>query len=130
MSEDAVRIEGLAELRRDLRQSSPEVRRDVTRALKEGAKVVAVTAAPLTARQSGKLAGGWRPGAAGNSAFVRNRVPYAGVLEFGGRIAPKGTPFTIRAHPAGTRALQLRENQIVEAVGDAVEGAFARHGFR
>lgn len=91
--------------------------------------MVATTATPLTAKQSGKLAGGWRPGAAGNAAFVRNRVPYAGVLEFGGTIRPKGTPFTIRAHPAGTRALQLREEQIVDAVGDAVMSVFERHGF-
>jgi phage gpG-like protein len=128
--DDAVRIEGLADLRRDLRQSAPEVRRDVTRALKQGAIVVAATAAPLTARRTGKLAGAWRPGAAGNNAFVRNRVPYAGVQEFGGTISPKGTPFTIKPHPAGTRALQLREEAIVDAVGDAVMGVFERHGFR
>jgi hypothetical protein len=128
--DDAVRIEGLADLRRDLRQSAPEVRRDVTRALKQGAIVVAATAAPLTARRTGKLAGAWRPGAAGNTAFVRNRVPYAGVQEFGGTIRPKGTPFTIKPHPAGTRALQLREEAIVDAVGDAVMGVFERHGFR
>ena len=129
MAGEAVRIEGLAELRRDLRRASPDVRRDVTRALKEGARVVATAAVPFTARGTGKLAAGWRPGASGNSAFVRNRVPYAGVQEFGGRISPKGTPFQIRAHPAGTRALELKENAIVESVGDAVEGVFTRHGF-
>ena len=129
MAGDAVRIEGLADLRKDLRQSSPDVRREVTKALKEGARVVAAAAVPFTARGTGKLAAGWRPGASGNNAFVRNRVPYAGVQEFGGRISPKGTPFVIRPHPAGTRALEVKEDAIAEAVGDAVEGVFTRHGF-
>ena len=127
---DAVRIEGLADLRRDLRRAEPQVRREVTRALKEGATVVAAAASPLAPRRSGTLAASYRAGASGNSAFVRSRVPYAGVVEFGGVIRPKGTPITIRPQPAVTRALSLKEDSIVERVGDALDGVFARTGWR
>lgn len=131
MPEQAVRVEGLAQLRKDLRQIQPAARREITRGLKEGAVVVAATARPLARRgATGRLAAGFRPGAAGNSAFVRNRVPYAGVHEFGGVIRPRGVPITIKAHPAATRALALKEDAIVEKVGDAFDAVARRHGWR
>jgi len=127
---DTVRIDGLADLRRDLRAMQPEARKEVTRALKQGAQVVAVAAVPFTARKTGAMAKGWRAGAAGNSAFVRNRHPGAGVQEHGGVIRPKGVPITIKPHPAATRALDLRADSIVEKVGDALDDVFVRAGFR
>lgn len=127
---DAVRIEGLADIQRDLRRAAPEVKREVTRSLKEGARVVATAAGPFTARKTGEMARGWRAGASGNAAFVRNRHPGAGVQEFGGVIRPKGAPITIRPQPAVTRALSLKEDSIVERVGDALDGVFARAGWR
>ena len=127
---DAVRIEGLADLRRDLRRADPEIRREVTRALRAGAVTVAAAAGPLAPRRSGTLASSFRPGSSGDTAFVRSRVPYAGVVEFGGTIRPKGTPIEIRPQPAVTRALALREDSIVEKVGDALDGVFARAGWR
>lgn len=126
---DAVRIEGLASLRRDLRAMQPAARKEVTKALKEGAKIVAQASGPLAARKTGTLAGSFKAGAAGNSAFVRSRVPYAAVQEFGGTIKPKGTPFTIRANPSVTRALELKEDAIVEKVGDAIDVVARRHGW-
>lgn len=126
---DAVHIEGFAALRRDMRAMPPAIRREMPRALKTGAELVRKTAVPLTARQSGRLAAGWRAGAVGNTAYVRNRVPYAGVQEFGGIIRPKGSPVVIRAHPAATRALEQQEDRIVDLIGDAIEALAARHGW-
>jgi hypothetical protein len=128
---DAVRVEGLAALRKDLRKlEHSDQAREVTKALKEGAGLVATTARPFTARSTGKLAAGWRAGTAGNTAFVRNRVPYAGVQEFGGTIRPKGAPVKIKAHPAATRALEDKEERIVDLVGDAIDVLAAKHGWR
>ncbi len=127
---DAVRVEGLAALRKDLKTYSPDARKEVTRKLKVGAAIVATAARPLARKgKTGKLAAGFRPGAAGNSAFVRNRVPYAGVHEFGGTIAPKGTPFQITAHPAASLALELNADRIVESIGDGLDDVAARHGW-
>lgn len=127
---DAIRIEGLTDLRRDLRAMGPDARKEVTTALKAGAVVVAAASGPLAARRSGKLAASFRAGAAGNSAFVRSRLPYAAVVEFGGRIAPRGTPIQIRPHPAATRALATKEDQIVEKVGDAIDAVASRYGWK
>jgi len=131
VSAEAVRIEGLRDLQRDLKQLQPDARREVTKALKQGAEVVARAAGPLAAKGStGKLAAGFRPGASQMRAVVRNRVPYAAVHEFGGTIRPRGAPITIRSTPAATRALQSNEERIVDAVGDAVMEAATRLGWR
>lgn len=128
---DAVRVEGLQDVRSSLRKLERlEERKEVTRALKEGARVVSVAAVPLAARRTGALARSFRPGAAGNSAFVRSRLPYAGVQEFGGVIRPKGVPVTIKAQPALTRALEVNEERIVRKVEDALDAVFAAAGWR
>lgn len=121
---DAIRVEGLAALRKDLRQMQPDARKEVTRALKEGASVVATSARPLAPKRTGRLAASYRAGAAGNTAFVRSRLPYAAVQEFGWRA--RG----IRPQPAVTRALDLKEDSIVDAVGDALDGVAGRNGWR
>ena len=128
---DAIRVEGLADVRSSLRKlERTGERKEVTRALKEGATVVATTARPFAARRTGKLAASFRPGASGNSAFVRSRLPYAAVQEFGGTIRPKGTAITIKAQPAVTRALESKEEAIAEKVGDALDAVFRAAGWR
>lgn len=91
---------------------------------------MAAASGPLAKRKTGTLAGSFKAGAAGNSAFVRSRVPYAGVQEFGGVIRPKGTPITIRPQPAVTRALASKEEAIVDKVADAIDSVALRHGWR
>lgn len=108
----------------------PAARREVTRSLKPAAELVRKTAVPFTARRSGALSAAWRTGAAGNTAYVRNRLPYAGVQEFGGVIRPKGAPVRITAHPAATRALELKEEQVVDIIADAIDAVAARHGWK
>jgi phage gpG-like protein len=107
----------------------PDVRREIPKALKEGAKLVQRAGRPYVARRSGDLAADWRIGGGQKAVYLRNRKPYAGVIEFGGTIQPKGTPFTIAAQPSMTRALEERQEQIVEAIGDALDGVATRHGW-
>jgi hypothetical protein len=126
---DAVHIDGLRDLQRDLRRLAPDARRDITRALKEGAKTIAVASAPLAARRTGALARSFRPGASMMQGYVRSRLPYAAVQEFGGTIRPKGAPVEIQPHPAATRALQLKEEQVVDHIGDALERVALKHGW-
>lgn len=128
-SSSAVRVDGLRDLQRDLKVMQPDVRREVTRALKEGAVVVARAAGPLTARKSGKMAGEWRAGATQMKAYVRNRHPGAGVQEYGGTIKPKGTPMVIKPHPAATLALERNQEKIVDHIGDAIERVASTHGW-
>lgn len=128
---DAIRVEGLADVRSSLRKlDNMDTRREVTRALKAGATIVATTARPNAPRRSGRLAASYRAGAAGNTAFVRSRLPYAGVQEFGGVIRPKGAPITIRPRGAVTRVLVSKEDAIVERVSDALDDVFRSAGWR
>lgn len=123
---DAVRVEGLADLRRDLRQIEPDARREVTKGLKEAAAVVAVRGRayaprgtrpiPETRKPRKRLADTIAPGASGNSAYVRSRAVYGPKIE-------RQTAFL-------TRALDDTAEQVVEKVGDALDGVFTRHGFR
>lgn len=126
---DAIQIKGLRELQRDLKAIQPDARKEITKALKGGAQLVQRTGKPYIARQSGELEAGWRAGATMLKGYVRNRVPYAGVLEFGGQIAPRGTPFTIEAQPTMTRALEDKQEAIVDLVGDAIERVALRNGW-
>ena len=126
---EAIRIEGLAELRRDLKRMQPDTLKEVRGALKDAAGEVATAARPLAHRHTGRLAASYRAGTSGNAAVVRSSLRYAALQEFGGRIAPKGTPFRVKANPAVTRALGSNEERIVDQIGDAIDKVAARHGW-
>lgn len=127
---EAVRVEGLAQLRRDLRAMPADQRREVTKALKRGAEEVAETARPLAAFRTGRLAGSYRASAAGNTAVVRSRLPYAAVQEFGGTIKPRGTPITIQPRAAVTTALERNEDKVVDLIAAALDAVATRFGWR
>lgn len=130
-NEGAVRIEGLQATRTSLRKLERlEDRREITQGLKQGAELVPPAARPLLRSRTGRMAGMYRAGASGNTAFVRNRHPGAGVQEFGGVIRPKGTPIRIRPQKAVTRALDAKGDAIVEKVSEAIDVVFVRAGFR
>src|SRR5436190_13452137 len=117
----AVRVEGLAELRRDLRRMQPDTLKEVREVLKHSAEIVAANARTRAPRQTGKLAASIRAGTAGNSAVVRSRLPYAAVHEFGGTIRPKGAPILIKRREMVTGALASRTEAIVDALADGID---------
>lgn len=131
MAKAPVQFDGLKELRRDLRAMSAKLEgRELTIALRAGAQEVATAASPLAPRRSGRLAASYRAGAAGSNAYVRSRLPYAAVQEFGGVIRPKGAPITIRPQAAVTRALEAKTEAVVDRVANAVDLLALRHGWR
>jgi hypothetical protein len=78
-----VRITGLKELRAELRAAADASPREVTAALREGAKTVAARSNELAPQgKTGALKADGRPFATGTRAGVRYRLPYAGVQEF------------------------------------------------
>lgn len=123
-------VEGLAKLRRDLRRMQPEALKEVRVALKEGAGIVAKASGPFAHHRSGALAASFRPGTGGNTAFVRSRLPYAAVHEYGGTIAPRGTPITIAANPAVHRAFDQTTDRVIDVIGDGIENVARRNGWR
>lgn len=98
--------------------------------LREGARVVSTAARPKAPVRTGKLAESYRPGATGTKAFVRSRLPYAAIHEFGGVIRPKGTPITIRPSRPIREAFEEKSENVIDVIGDELEAAARRHGWR
>ena len=127
-----VKVRGLKRLRRDLRLLQPEALKTVRLAIKGAAEVVAVRAR-ATARsfaRTGTLAAGYKAGTTGNYSVVRNREPYAGVHEFGGLIAPRGTPFRILPKLPIYAALDSSRDEIEKEIMDGLMNASRVHGWR
>jgi hypothetical protein len=106
-----VHVDGLRDFRRDLKKTDAEAAKALQRELKEAVGRVSIEAAATAPRKTGTLARSYRPFTRGNIAGVRSPLPYAGVIEFGGTITPKGAPVLIRRF------------------GDAIEQAARRAGW-
>lgn len=110
---------GGAELRADLEAIEIGLSRELSRALKQGAGLIVEGAHPLTPYDTlhdesrkdelGHIRDSLYAIALGSGSAVASRHPGAVVHEYGGEIAPNGTPFQIKrsemAHTAGDAAL-------------------------
>lgn len=75
-------MEGLRELRRDLRRLAGDVK-DVKAANQAAGALVATAAAPRAPRRTGRLAASIRPTATVAGVAVRVAAPYAGPIHWG-----------------------------------------------
>ena len=125
----AVKVEGLKELRRDLRRLDKQVDRELTVAIKHAADKVTITAGALAPRRSGDLAHSLRPSVRGATASIRSTLPYAGVVHWGGTIRPRGTPILFKRSGFITRAIRDHTNELVDDIGDAIENAARATGW-
>lgn len=80
-----VQVEGLKELRRNIKRAIAGTPTEITQAIKEAGVPARASVAQETARRSGRLAGGWHVSAAGATGSVTNRIPYAGGAVWGRR---------------------------------------------
>lgn len=126
----AVHVEGLSELRRDTRRVQPAATREIRVVIKAAAELVASEARTLAPRRSGALAESITASTAGDRGLVRSRLPYANVQEYGGTIAPRGTPIRIRAHEFGLRALESKREAVIEALDQGLDAVARRNGWR
>jgi phage gpG-like protein len=124
-----VEIEGLREFRRDLRRLDSGIDRELRGSIREAAGKVAVTAAGLAPRRTGALARSIRPYVSGARASVGSRLPYAGVVHFGGMIRPRGVPISFKPTEFISRAVESHANALVDDLGDAIEHAARRAGW-
>lgn len=125
----AVNTTGLREFRRDLKRIGPELDKELRVELREAVNTVAAQAAATAPRKTGRLAASYRPFVNLRTGGVRSRLPYAGVIEYGGTIRPRGTDITIRRYAPITRAVEQQTERIVEQFGDAVDRAAHRAGW-
>lgn len=93
----AVRIDAraLAELRRDIKRVSPQVRRELDSELRKTARVVAANARGKSVKRTGRFASSWRPSVNRRAGVtIRNAQPYAGQQEYGRQIwLRRGLPY-------------------------------------
>lgn len=130
-----IRVEGLAQLRRALRQASDtDSLAGVRNALRAGAGTAAANAQGRVPVRTGRARASIRPGVSGNKAFVvggRASVPYFGWLDFGSRTPRSGRRRSVGPWrgsgrgPTGGRflypAIEATRPQIVRQVADALE---------
>lgn len=141
MQPDPVRVEGLAELRRDLRKvGDVDTLRELRDGLKKAAGIVADDARRRVPSKSGRARSSVRAGASGNRAYVaggKKSVPYYGWLDFGsrrpvvGNARARGPWSGSGVGPSEGRfiypAITDKEKQITDAVDDAMSRAITRH---
>lgn len=125
-----VHVEGLREFRRDLKRLQPEVAKELRKDIKTAAQKVAADAASHAPRRTGAYARSIKPYVTAKGASVGSRLPYAGVVHWGGTIRPRGVPIKFEPHPVISDALDRRTNEIVDDLGDAVDRAARKAGWR
>jgi hypothetical protein len=128
-TELTVQVKGLAELRRDLRRLDREMLGEVRDTLKRGADIIARDAASLAPRRTGALAASYRAFTRGNLAGVRSNLPYAGVVEYGGTISPRGVPILFQRSAPVTRAAERQADSVAREVADGIDKAALRSGW-
>jgi phage gpG-like protein len=127
----AVRVEGLRELRRDLKAIKPEVHKELRDVNKDAAELVAAEARATAKRgKTGRYGGGFKAGSSGDKAMVRNRVPYANVQHWGGSIRPRGVRIYIKGDRVAEKAGVKHADQVLERLADGIDGVLHRHGFK
>lgn len=116
-----VQVEGLGETIAALAAFEPALRRQVNKAGREAAKIVADAAKARAPIRTGQLRNSIRAGANRRGAYVRAgnaRVPYAGPIHFGWRVHHiKPNPFIYDAGDARIDAVKaIYEKQINELI--------------
>lgn len=127
---DAVRVEGLANLRKTLRNTDKDALKMVQGVVAGAAQIVASEARTLAPRRSGRLAESIRGTTSGNKGIVRSRLPYAKVHEYGGTISPRGVPITIAPSKFVSRAINRKETAVTRALEVGFDQVARRNGWR
>lgn len=123
-----VKVHGLRDIRRGLRQVSMAADKAVQGELSDVAGTVAKRAQARAPVRSGKLQRSIRKSVTlKRGAAITSNVPYAAIHEWGGQISPRGTPITIKPSRMMSGAVDESDADIdaaVRAIGDAIERAW------
>lgn len=118
-----MRVQGLRELRRVV----PELKPPLREVMRGAAKLVADEAASLAPYRTGRLAASIRGSTAGDRGIVRSALPYAAVYEYGdvrvrNRAGGRGLRYV-------GRAMEQKQEQVIEAIADGFDDVARRNGF-
>ena len=126
-------ISGLREIRRDLISADKRYGPEIRKILKATAEIVASDArstVPVGPALGGHVKNTFKAGSSGPSSVVRagsKKNPYAGWLDFGGTISPKGTPINRQVkklgryiYPAIKRKLPVAVEYLQKEIADLI----------
>lgn len=123
-----IRVKGLAELRRALRDVGDGMPKALTKALKRTADVALPVARSNFTAPSGTLRDSLKSFARGTSAGLRSRLVYAGVQEFGGAIQHNRAhghsgPHIIRikGQKAAARGLESKRDEAIQILSNEID---------
>lgn len=128
MAGPGVKVQGLSQMNRSLGKVSKDFRRGVIAQLREIAKRVRIEARSDAPRVSGRLQRSLRATATSRGAAITSRLPYAGWVEFGGEIKPRGTPFSIEGRRFISASVDDNTRSIERDLGDLFD-RIAREDF-
>ena len=126
MPVEGVKVEGLDQLRRDLRKVDKDLPKEVGKAGKAAADIVAQAAKRRIPSKTGKTARAMRAKVSyggGAVVFGNARVPYAGWLDFGGK-RPRDRGISRTPLHEGRfvyPALEANRDRVVREYADAVD---------
>lgn len=122
----SVRVDGLRELRRDLKQIDATLPRKLNAEIKRAAEPMRAEAARNAPRRTGRLAASLKVGTAGSKVRIYSKRDGASVIHWGGRhplfgnrqrfYAQKANPFIARAAERGAGSLERDLAHAVEAL--------------
>ena len=116
-----VRVEGLRKLRRELKEVSADLPKELSKVGRDAAGIVAATAQQIAPRRSGRLAAAVKPGVTVGGAHVKvSNVVYAKPIHFGWR------RHNIAPNPFLYDALDQRRDEVIERYRDGVAQVLAR----
>lgn len=130
-------LEGTVEIRRDLESVRLGLGRELTALLRSEGDVIARRTVPLTPVGPGPqsprdnlphVASTISGAAIPSGVAVVSSHPAGPVLEYGGTIAPRGTPITIKQHAMAHKAGELDLPRLESEVSRRVNALLAAHG--
>lgn len=137
MAVQRVAVEGLKELRRDLKAVEKALPRELGQTMKRAAEPVARTAAEMAPRKTGALQRSIKASATGTRAAIRSRLPYSNVQAWGGTtgrghkpgVAGSGS-VKVKGSRFPEKAAEQHSGQFIEDLADGVDHLLTRHGFK
>ena len=131
-----VKVDGLADLRRAVKAVDKAGLKAIQLILKDSSELVARDARSLAPHRSGKLAAGIRATTSGSKAVVRDKVPYAALIHWGGSTGRGHRPGaawsgSVIVHPSlfVSRSIDRNEEVIANHLAEQFDDLIKRSGW-
>lgn len=128
-----VEVEGLRELRRDLKAIDAKLPRELNKQIKRTAEPMRAEAARNAPRRTGQLAASLKVGTSGSRVRIYSRKPGASVVHWGGRHPLFGNRqrwYTQQPNPFIVRAAERRAGGLERDIAHVVESLMRNAGFK